>query len=117
MGRRERVFSLGDVLEGSATDWPFQRDFDASWSMGCPASSLHLNVQMRLLIATSALLLAGTAQKVLAGLGSFHEELTLHPLPDGSLSVSFDFSTYFDGSSGCKSRMHRWDPLADLSRP
>lgn len=35
-------------------------------------------------------------------LATFHEELTLRPLPDGTLSVSFDFSTYFDQSSGCK---------------
>lgn len=27
---------------------------------------------------------------------SFHESLTLHPLPDGKLSVSFEFTTYFD---------------------
>lgn len=26
---------------------------------------------------------------------SYHESLTLHPLPDGKLSVSFDFTTYF----------------------
>ena len=26
---------------------------------------------------------------------AFHESLTLHPLPDGKLSVLFEFSTYF----------------------
>ena len=26
---------------------------------------------------------------------SFHEVLTLHPLPDGKLSVLFEFTTYF----------------------
>jgi phosphatidylinositol glycan class T len=29
---------------------------------------------------------------------SYHESLTLHPLPDGKLSVSFDFTTYFEAS-------------------
>lgn len=31
---------------------------------------------------------------------SFHESLTLTPLPDGKLSVSFDFTTEFDASAG-----------------
>jgi phosphatidylinositol glycan class T len=31
---------------------------------------------------------------------SFHESLTLFPLPDGKLSVSFDFTTDFDDNSG-----------------
>lgn len=31
---------------------------------------------------------------------SFHEFLTLLPLPDGKLSVSFDFTTDFDDNAG-----------------
>jgi phosphatidylinositol glycan class T len=31
---------------------------------------------------------------------AFHESLTLLPLPDGKLSVSFDFTTDFDNSAG-----------------
>lgn len=57
---------------------------------------------MRLRITASILLAASTAQWVQASSGSFQEELIVHPLPDGSLSVSFDFSTYFDASSGCE---------------
>lgn len=60
---------------------------------------------MRLTIGASALLFAGSVHGVLAGLNSFDESLTLHPLPDGSLSVAFDFSTYFDDTAGCVSEM------------
>lgn len=68
----------------------------------CTARSFARN--MRLKVGLSALLATGSSSGVLASLGSFHEELTLHPLPDGSLSVSFDFSTYFDASAGRESR-------------
>ena len=30
-----------------------------------------------------------------SGINSFHESLTLHPTPDGKLSVLFEFTTYF----------------------
>lgn len=44
----------------------------------------------------ASLAVLGTA---LAG-EAFHESLTLLPLPDGKLSVSFDFTTDFDDSAG-----------------
>ncbi|WWD19310.1 hypothetical protein CI109_103768 [Kwoniella shandongensis] len=34
---------------------------------------------------------------------SFHESLTLHPLPDGKLSVLFEFTTYFTSESSSSS--------------
>lgn len=34
---------------------------------------------------------------------SFRESLTLHPLPDGRLSVLFEFVTEFTSSPSCKS--------------
>lgn len=30
---------------------------------------------------------------------TFHESLTVHPLPDGKLSVLFEFTTYFSEPS------------------
>jgi phosphatidylinositol glycan class T len=50
------------------------------------------------MIAT-LLTLALSAVNVIASHSNdaFHESLTLHPLPDGKLSVLFEFSTYFAG--------------------
>ncbi|KGB76328.2 phosphatidylinositol glycan class T [Cryptococcus deuterogattii R265] len=44
---------------------------------------------LKLLLFTPVLLAAGHSPN------SFHESLTLHPLPDGKLSVLFEFTTYF----------------------
>ncbi|RSH85639.1 Subunit of the glycosylphosphatidylinositol transamidase complex-like protein [Saitozyma podzolica] len=48
------------------------------------------------------LLLASLVPALAAALStsnSFHEALTLHPLPDGKLSVLFEFTTYFASAS------------------
>jgi phosphatidylinositol glycan class T len=38
---------------------------------------------------------------------TFHESLTLHPLPDGKLSVLFEFTTQFDLHHGAESATRR----------
>jgi phosphatidylinositol glycan class T len=48
-----------------------------------------------MIVITALLLLGGCLARE-----AFHESLTLHPLPDGKLSVSFEFSTEFDNSAG-----------------
>jgi phosphatidylinositol glycan class T len=53
-------------------------------------------------------------EAALSGSNSFHEALTLQPLPDGKLSVLFEFTTYFTpSSSGSAIRMQEpyWDSL------
>lgn len=49
---------------------------------------------MMLLSTLIATLLAPAVAHAAPG-DSFHETLTLHPLPDGKLSVLFEFTTYF----------------------
>lgn len=63
--------------------------------------------------------LAGLAATVLAATASstppdeFHETLTLRPLPDGKLSVHFEFTTRFSlhGSDGGRIRKLSQTPL------
>jgi hypothetical protein len=43
---------------------------------------------------------------------SFAESLTLHPLPDGKLSVLFEFTTHFTGSSKAGERLSAYDASA-----
>ena len=52
--------------------------------------------QRRDMLLWSALLpILTLAKAVTPSTDSFHESLTLHPLPDGRLSVLFEFTTYF----------------------
>ena len=49
-----------------------------------------------MLLASSLLIVLGLVKGVVAkSLASFEESLTLHPLPDGKLSVLFEFTTRF----------------------
>lgn len=48
---------------------------------------------------------------------TFHESLTLHPLPDGKLSVLFEFTTQFDLHHGGESATRRSTVGAADSRP
>lgn len=74
---------------------------------------------MMLLSTLIATLLAPALTRAVPG-DSFHESLTLHPLPDGKLSVLFEFTTYFTARTKTgrtredKSRIHDVD--ADASR-
>lgn len=52
-------------------------------------------------------LLVPSLRAVLASGDSFHESLTLHPLPDGKLSVLFEFTTYFSSPGRTTSRSRR----------
>lgn len=48
-----------------------------------------------LLSSLTLLLFAPVFVAAVPSSNSFHESLTLHPLPDGKLSVLFEFTTYF----------------------
>lgn len=48
------------------------------------------------LIALGAAAAAVSAAEPPTASDTFHESLTLHPLPDGKLSVLFQFTTHFD---------------------
>ena len=68
---------------------------------------LHDDVDMLLL--SSILPVLTLARHVSAASSdTFGESLTLHPLPDGKLSVLFEFTTHFTGSSkaGKRAREH-----------
>lgn len=47
-------------------------------------------------VLAAALAAAATASATVSARDTFHESLTLHPLPDGKLSVLFEFTTHFD---------------------
>lgn len=55
---------------------------------------------LHLIIALIAIAIGVTA--VRAAQDSFFESLTLHPLPDGKVSVLFEFTTYFSLSSAAR---------------
>lgn len=59
---------------------------------------------LKLLLFTPVLLAAGHSPN------SFHESLTLHPLPDGKLSVLFEFTTYFTQTKSTVSirKVYHW---------
>lgn len=66
---------------------------------------------MRLSYFLSVLSIAGLAssQPTNPPPDTFHESLTLHPLPDGKLSVLFEFTTHFSLHGGeCKLSRLSW---------
>lgn len=57
---------------------------------------------MKLLAGCSLLLGAAVLALPSLARSGFEEQLTLHPLSDGRISVSFDFVTHFDFNAGCE---------------
>lgn len=65
---------------------------------------------MRLILAAALAAVADASAR-----DTFHESLTLHPLPDGKLSVLFEFTTQFSLHHGDGIRTSPWAVASSLT--